>query len=252
MNIVIVEDNKDLCKILTSFFKEKDDVNIIGEASNGLEGLDLIVKEEPDLVLIDIILPQKDGISLLEDLNELGLIKKKLNCIVITAVSSDEITFKAFKLGAKYIMLKPFDLETLYKRIREFSKKDTEFSSNFDYPKSVPDSLEKRVTSILNEIGIMPNLKGYKYLRAAIILSYENVGLLDGITKFLYPDIAKENKTTCTRVERAIRHALETAWERERGSKYYQMLGFTGVENKKRPTNSEFIASIVDYLKLNN
>lgn len=256
MNIVIVEDNKDMCKLMTSYFKEETDINVSGVANNGIDGLKLIEQNMPDVALIDIILPGKDGLALLEDLNNLGILNNSVKCIVITAISSDEITAKAFSLGAKYVMLKPCDLSSLSRRIKELNTNEINIIQNIikeepNEEKTTKINLEKRVTSILNEIGIMPNLKGYKYLRSAIMMSFENENLLDGITKFLYPDIAKENRTTCTRVERAIRHALESAWDKGNGPAYYKILGYNDMNNGKRPTNSEFIASMVDFLKLN-
>lgn len=256
MDIVIVEDNKDMCNSMVNFFEKDTELNVIGVSNSGIEGLNLIIEKKPDIALIDIILPGKDGLAVLEELNSLGITKGQTDCIVLSAVSSDNITLKAFQLGAKYVMLKPCDLTTLSRRIKEFRSYKDEYAATIDMPiininKNESISMERRIASILNEIGIMPNLKGYKYLRMAIMMSLEDEVLLEGITKFLYPDIAKENRTTYTRVERAIRHALETAWDKGNGKIYYKILGYMDSNNGKRPTNSEFIASIVDYLKLN-
>lgn len=255
MDIVIIDDSKEITGKISDFLKKDNDFNVVGVAYDGIEGLNILKSKKPDIAIIDIILPGKDGIGILEELNSFGLLQNQIKCIILTAVNNDNITLRAFELGASYVMMKPCDLYALSRRIKELhqrefivSKADIIENNTFIYRYDI----ERLVTKILNEIGIMPNLKGYKYLRAAIVMAFEDETLLDGITKYLYPDVAKVNQTTHTRVERAIRHALESAWDKGNGYVYYEILGHHDTNNGKRPTNSEFIASMVNFLKINS
>ena len=214
---------------------------------------------KPDVVLLDVIMPHLDGIGVLEKLNDNGNLPI---CIMLSAVGQDNITKRALMLGANYYMVKPFEIDLLIKRIRDL-KNSTQNQANFiskdvakptyinmDTVKTKEDNLEALVTNIIHEVGVPAHIKGYQYLRDGIIMVVENIDVLNQITKQLYPDLAKKHKTTPSRVERAIRHAIEVAWNRGQLEMLESIFGYTINANKGKPTNSEFIAMIADKLRL--
>ncbi|HCC06728.1 MAG TPA: sporulation transcription factor Spo0A [Clostridiales bacterium] len=252
--IVIVDDNLDFCQILQDYFKKQPDMQIIGVGHNGLEAIELIKTKKPDVLILDVIMPHLDGIGVLEKLNDMKLEKKPM-IIMLSAVGQEKITSKSLNLGAEYYIIKPFDIEALVTRIREIGDDNIFAKENgggifLKKERNANRDLETEVTSIIHEIGVPAHIKGYQYLRDSIMMSVENMEILDYITKELYPTIAKKYSTTPSRVERAIRHAIEVAWER--GSTEYidKLFGYTVNHRKGKPTNSEFIALISDKLRL--
>lgn len=260
IKLVIVEDNKDLCQILVSYINENfyDAFEIVGIAHDGKKGLSLISITKPDIALIDIVLPILDGISILEKMHSLHLISE-VCCIMLTAVSQDDVTRRAVDLGAKYYFLKPFDNEALIHRIIEIhqlnmkkrGQSQNATSSEISYKRASDASPEIFATNILQKIGIPANLTGYYYLRMALILCIEDKSLLSGLTKVLYPSIAKEFKTTGQRVERSIRHSIEKAWSAGCSEAYYKILGRDKHVRYSKPSNGVFIMDLVDYYKIN-
>ena len=207
-------------------------------------------------------MPHLDGIGVLEKINETKLNKYPL-CVMISAVGQDKVTKQAISLGAQYYVVKPFDIEVLIKRIEELKnyqvpEKNTNFivrEAKSDYiqiPKMErkEDNLEALVTNIIHEVGVPAHIKGYQYLREAIMMVVDNIDMINQITKQLYPEIAHKYKTTSSRVERAIRHAIEVAWSRGKIEATESIFGYTVNANKGKPTNSEFIAMIADKLRL--
>jgi two-component system response regulator (stage 0 sporulation protein A) len=263
ISVVIADDNKEFCNILNDYLLNQRDIVVTGTAKDGLEALELIQEKRPDLVVLDIIMPHLDGLGVLERLNNMD-INPLPRVIVLSAVGQDKITQRAINLGADYYVVKPFDMDVFTKRIRQMfnndiansseSKKTVLMSDNpqISYSKSTPDSLEQEITNIIHEIGVPAHIKGYMYLREAITMVVNNMELLSAVTKELYPSIAKKYNTTASRVERAIRHAIEVAWSRGQVETINKIFGYTIHNDKGKPTNSEFIAMVADKLRLKN
>ncbi|NLK20938.1 MAG: sporulation transcription factor Spo0A [Epulopiscium sp.] len=256
IQIVLADDNKDFCDILAEYLGKQGDMEVIGKASNGLEACDIIIEKKPDVVILDVIMPHLDGIGVLERLNSMAMEKRPVY-IMLSAVGQDKITEKALNLGAEYYIIKPFDMETLITRIRqlkgqhEIIKHKSSSTNTIDRAFAFSaHGLETEVTNIIHEIGIPAHIKGYQYLRDAIIMSINDMDILNSITKQLYPSIAKNYNTTPSRVERAIRHAIEVAWSRGKMDTIDKLFGYTVSNGKGKPTNSEFIALIADRLRL--
>ena len=270
ISVLIADDNKEFCSILNDYLLNQRDIIVTGIAKDGIEALDLIQEKEPDLVILDIIMPHLDGLGVLEKLNNMNL-KKMPRVIILSAVGQDKITQKAIKLGADYYVVKPFDMDVFIKRIRDMfnSTESSEQSVNrlaqqntmvsretisqqVAPEKSEPQDLETEITNIIHEIGVPAHIKGYMYLREAITMVVNDMELLSAVTKELYPSIAKKYNTTASRVERAIRHAIEVAWGRGQVEAINKLFGYTINIEKGKPTNSEFIAIIADKLRLKN
>lgn len=254
LKILVTDDNKEFNGLLTSYLSMEPDFEIIGSAYNGKEALELVKEKSPDVLLLDIIMPHLDGIGVLEALAQMEL-EKRPHVIMLTAFGHENITRRAVELGAAYYILKPFSMETLAERIRQLD------GSAAAQPVSEPaplkkdtrkPPLEEEVTEILHQIGIPAHIKGYLYLRDAIIMVVEDIDLLGSVTKVLYPNIAERFNTTPSRVERAIRHAIEVAWSRNNIDVIKKFFGYTIKTEKGKPTNSEFIAMMADRLRLNN
>lgn len=259
IKIVLADDNKDFCQVLKEYLSNEDDIEILGIAKDGIEALDLVKKTQPDLLVLDVIMPHLDGLGVIEKLNAMNL-PKMPKIIVLSAVGQDKITQSAINLGADYYIVKPFDFVIFINRIRELvSNRTTHIQQNnrasdiqmtrSDFVKNV-GNIETEITNIIHEIGVPAHIKGYLYLREAIKMVIENVELLGAVTKELYPSIAKKFNTTPSRVERAIRHAIEVAWSRGKVDTINQLFGYTVHNTKGKPTNSEFIAMIADKLRL--
>ncbi|RDY28740.1 sporulation transcription factor Spo0A [Romboutsia weinsteinii] len=260
IKIVLADDNKDFCQVLKEYLSNEDDIEILGIAKDGIEALDLVKKTQPDLLVLDVIMPHLDGLGVIEKLNVMD-IPKMPKIIVLSAVGQDKITQSAINLGADYYIVKPFDFVIFINRIRELVSNVTNNveprsrahadiqMTRSDFVKNV-GNIETEITNIIHEIGVPAHIKGYLYLREAIKMVIENVELLGAVTKELYPSIAKKFNTTPSRVERAIRHAIEVAWSRGKVDTINQLFGYTVHNTKGKPTNSEFIAMIADKLRL--
>jgi len=267
--VLIADDNKEFCNILSDYFLSQKDINVVGVAKDGVEVLELIEQTNPDLVVLDIIMPHLDGLGVLERLNTMNL-NPMPRIIILSAVGQDKITQRAISLGADYYVVKPFDMDVLSNRIRDMFNNsissdtvrktpvtNTTSSSSLMMdvkPKSNSGSmdLESEITNIIHEIGVPAHIKGYMYLREAITLVVNDIELLSAVTKELYPAIAKKYNTTASRVERAIRHAIEVAWGRGQVDTINKLFGYTIHNEKGKPTNSEFIAMVADKLRLKN
>ena len=213
--------------------------------NNGESVIKAVKNNAPDTIILDLFLPGVDGFTLLEEIRRLGYTDTKI--IIIIAVKTDAIITRAFALGADYVIIKPYDVNALKRRVLDMAEVGT---IDEGIERQLNDSyIEKNVSAILNNTGIFPNLKGYKYLKSAILYGYKDESMLDGITKVLYPRIARENNTTPDRVERAIRHAIESAWKKFSGNDFYIKMGFSGCNDRRRPTNSEYIFTVLEYLK---
>ncbi|MED3867884.1 sporulation transcription factor Spo0A [Priestia megaterium] len=254
IKVCLVDDNRELIGLLEDYISEQEDMEVIGVAYNGQECLSILKDKNPDVLVLDIIMPHLDGLAVLGQLKEM---KKENypNVITLTAFGQEDVTKKAVDLGAAYFILKPFDMENLVNHIRQVSGQTSSFmqrssSSMRSHRDSKPANLDASITSIIHEIGVPAHIKGYLYLREAISMVYKDIELLGSITKVLYPDIAKKYNTTASRVERAIRHAIEVAWSRGNIDSISSLFGYTVSMSKAKPTNSEFIAMVADKLRL--
>ena len=258
--VLIADDNREFCDILSKFLTMEGDFEIVDIAKDGLEALNKVEKEKPDILILDIIMPHLDGLGVLEGLHRMDL-DFFPKVVVLSAVGQDQITQKAIKLGADYYVVKPFDFKIFVKRLNQITGVETsvDVSSKKNYI-NIPaqkkqyvnpsKSLEARITNIIHEIGVPAHIKGYHYLRDAIAMVVEDIELLGAVTKELYPRIAEKHNTTPSRVERAIRHAIEVAWTRGKMDTIENIFGYTIDTDKGKPTNSEFIAMVADKLRL--
>lgn len=245
INLLIADDNKEFCEILKEYFSEQEDFFISGIAYNGIETLKLIQENEPDLVILDIIMPHLDGIGVLEKLNTLS-ISKRPKIIILTTLGQESMTQRSVALGADYYILKPFDLDVLGIRIRQLVS--GQVISEHEQQKC--KNVDVEVTKIIHQMGVPAHIKGYQYLRDAILLVADEMSLLGAVTKELYPMIAKKYGTTPSRVERAIRHAIELAWDRGNVEMMNNFFGYTIDVERGKPTNSEFIAMVADKMRI--
>ena len=257
LNVAIADDNEKMVEILGRMIEEDKDLTLVGKAHNGEEICNIIKEREPDVVVLDIIMPKMDGLTVMENCQHDHMLKKTPAFIVVSAVGQERITEDAFSLGAEYYMLKPFDNKMLLNRIKHIRRAGERRVREMNRPRQKEEentynsgNLETDVTDIIHEIGVPAHIKGYQYLRDAIILSVNDMEMLNSITKILYPTIAKRHQTTPSRVERAIRHAIEVAWSRGKMDTIDQLFGYTVSNGKGKPTNSEFIALIADKIRL--
>ncbi|GER72434.1 sporulation transcription factor Spo0A [Weizmannia acidilactici] len=254
IKVFIVDDNRELVRLLEEYISSQEDMEITGTAYSGTECLEKLKDAAPDILLLDIIMPHLDGLGVLKKLRETGH-SPMPNVIMLTAFGQEDVTKKAVELGASYFVLKPFDMDMLVSHIRQISgKASTVLKSPSGLGRvqadSKPKNLDASITSIIHEIGVPAHIKGYMYLREAISMVYNDIELLGSITKVLYPEIAKKYNTTASRVERAIRHAIEVAWSRGNIESISTLFGYTVSMTKAKPTNSEFIAMVADKLRL--
>ena len=261
IRIGVVDDNKDFCDVVTDYISKQENMEIVFVANDGLEALDRIQNDTcPDVLVLDLIMPHLDGFGVLESLNSLEL-STYPRVIMTSAIGQDSIIQKAMGLGAQYYLVKHINLTLLVKRINQLNETTVnpfaQHNENSNLRKSLVlkdslmnNDLEIDITNFIHEVGVPAHIKGYQYLRDAITLVVSNKDLLGAVTKELYPTVAAMNGTTSSRVERAIRHAIELAWNRGRLETLDALFGYTIKNDKGKPTNSEFIAIIADKLRL--
>lgn len=255
--VMIMDDNKEFVKLLSMFIGSQNDMEVVECAYDGKDAIKLIDEKKPDILLLDIIMPEKDGLSVLEDMSN-QMYEKKPLIIVMSAIGQEKITQRAISLGATYYVVKPFDMSTLVERLRDLIANETNYvvTNNVKYNvktnqcalASTP--LEVRVTNMIHDVGVPAHIKGYQYIREAIMEVVRDEDLINAVTKTLYPSLATKFNTTPSRVERAIRHAIEVAWNRGQMEVHDKIFGYTVNSNKGKPTNSEFIAMIADKLRI--
>lgn len=254
IKVLVVDDNKRIVNLLKEALTKEEEIQVVGTASDGEEALKMIHIMKPDVVLLDLIMPKIDGLGVMERLKKNDT-DTQPQIIVVSAVSQESVTESAFELGASYYILKPFDTRVLISRVKavgEHGEADNKVINTVfeNHRPKYENSLEADVTNIIHEIGVPAHIKGYQYLRDAIIMSVNDGEMLGSITKRLYPTIAKNHKTTSSRVERAIRHAIEVAWSRGKMDTIEELFGYTVSSRKGKPTNSEFVALIADKIRL--
>ena len=257
LNVAIADDNERMVQLLDNVVSSDEELQVVGKAGDGEQLYEIIKEKEPDIVLLDIIMPKVDGLTVMDRVNRDSSLRKRPAFIVISAVGQEKITEDAFALGADYYILKPFDNAMVINQIkrvkrgadRNFSevRKVNAYEKKAEY---MERNLETDVTNMIHEIGVPAHIKGYHYLRGAIMMAVEDMNMLNSITKILYPTIAKNHQTTPSRVERAIRHAIEVAWSRGKMDTIDELFGYTVSVGKGKPTNSEFIALIADKIRL--
>jgi len=253
IQVLLADDNREFTNLLSEYISSQEDMEVAGVAYNGDEVLDFIDsgKNVPDILILDIIMPHLDGLGVLERLAEMDFTPRP-KIIMLTAFGQENITQKAVQLGASYYILKPFDMDVLANRIRQLHSNPsiTSGSKANVVPMTKGKNLDANITSIIHEIGVPAHIKGYQYLREAITMVYNNIEILGAITKTLYPDVADKFNTSPSRVERAIRHAIEVAWTRGNIDSISQLFDYTINISKSKPTNSEFIAMVADKLRI--
>lgn len=261
ISVLIADDNIEYGNLLNEYISQYEDINVKGVARDGLEAIEKITELQPDIVILDIIMPNLDGIGVLEKAAEMKLEHKPL-FVVLSAIGQDVFVHKAITLGAEYYIVKPFDVEILISRIRQVYKEKYIFPFDRNNEKLKPSArksieegrssnkLEVMVTSLIHNAGIPPHISGYQYLREAIMLSVDSTAVFNSITKVIYPNIASKYATTPRKVERAIRCAIEGAWGKgglsrnDRRSEIFVNFG------KEKPTNSQFISTLSDKARI--
>ncbi len=255
VKVLIVDDSMRTAAMIRESLQDDSEVEIVGHAEDGVEAIEMIRETSPDIVFLDLIIPKMDGLLVLEKIHR-GLpgIDKRPDFIVVTAVTQENVMQSAFQYGASYYLLKPFEKETIVAKVQQLKPGNramlVNYGEHFQHENRPGYNLEMDVTNIIHEIGVPAHIKGYQYLRDAIMMSVDDSGMLNSITKILYPSIAKQHQTTPSRVERAIRHAIEVAWSRGKVDTIDELFGYTVNNGKGKPTNSEFVALIADKIRL--
>lgn len=266
VNVVIVDDNPMILNTLDEVISSEAGLSVIGRADNGKDAIDMIKDTQPDVVLLDMVMPQMDGITVVENIKKKTSMLKNPAFIILSAVGGEQMTEEAFQAGANYFLMKPFDKDILVNKIRRIGKRPvrpvpgkvleaplkaaTPEEAAMNREEYMKEHLETDITKMLHELGIPAHIKGYQYLRDAISMVVRDREMMEAVTKILYPEIAKKNYTSSSRVERAIRHAIEVAWGRGSLEVIDELFGYTISTGKGKPTNSEFIALIADKICL--
>ena len=268
--VVIADDNKSFAETVERYLSSKDGVEVLGVAHDGFACVELLQETAPDILLLDMLMPRMDGIAVLDRIRNMVHQPK---VVMLTALANETMIERALLKGATDYLIKPFDLECLYERILDIGRNTygrttypqaangdvLVFETVASYQNSTqPTKLEKprkpievEVTALLHDMGVPAHVKGYQYLRDAILRTLADVNLIGNITRELYPQIAQKYDTTPSRVERAIRHAIELAWGRGNVDLMTEYFGYTINLEKGKPTNSEFIAMVSDRIRLN-
>ena len=266
IKVLLADDCAEYASIIKESLEVNENIEIVGIANDGMEAIEMTNRLNPDVLILDVIMPKLDGLGVLEKLkNE----NQNVNIIMLSALGQEKITSKAIALGADYFMVKPCDTETLLNRVLDYAEDKNIYFKNIEveptpknninlinennttpFIKNNDGNIESKITNIMHEVGIPAHIKGYLYLREGIKMVIEDVNLLGAVTKELYPNIAKRYETTPSRVERAIRHAIEVSWSRGKTELTEMLFGYSLKNAKNKPTNSEFIAVISDKLRL--
>ena len=245
--VLVIDDNESLINMIKEYFKDNESISIVLSANDGLEGLEKIGNNQDkyDVILLDLLMPKKDGLYVLEQMKMLDIDKP---VIVATSYNSVEAINEVASYGVNYFILKPFDLPDLIKRIMSFKNKSGK-GKTIDL---LQTNLNTTITHMLHDLGIPSHIKGYNYIREGICLVYENPSMIGGITKELYPALASRFNTTTSRIERAIRHAIEVSWNRGDLDYMEELFGHSVDIDRAKPTNSEFIVTLADKLRIEN
>ena len=256
LKVMMLDDNQEFINMLEDYINMQVDMCCTHKGYNGVDVVKIIKEKSPDVLLLDIVMPEVDGISVLDEIIKSKFDKPPL-IIIMSSIGQEKITKKAISLGATYYVVKPFDMGNLLNRIRDLSNDENKvtdfniYSSRINLDsQNLNSSAEVKVTKIIHDIGVPAHIKGYQFVREAILMAIKDEDVINSVTKGLYPNLAKMFSTTPSRVERAIRHAIEVAWNRGQIEVHEKIFGYTVNSNKGKPTNSEFIAMISDQIRL--
>ena len=241
ISIVIVDDDPEFCSSVKFFFAGERGYKVVGTAETGSDGVKEILKYEPDLVILDMILPETDGF---EVMSEARLGGSKAKFIVLSGVAGDEYASRAIKNGAGHYMLKPVSFLSLKNRIDELFESAAPETRTLRLVQN--RMLDERITNIFISVGIPAHIKGYQFLREAIKMAVACPDIINSITKRLYPEVAERFDTSASKVERAIRHAIEVAWNKGKIENINQIFGVKVYSGNEKPTNGEFIALVAE------
>ena len=244
--VIIADNTEEFCAGMTAALQQAGGFQVLGTATDGEQAIRLVTERKPDILVLDMMLSKRDGISVLKAIA--GMDKRPVT-LATSGFVTDYVSSAAANLGVRYLMLKPCDMSALVERLEEIRGGENR-RKNPVSRKPDKTSIETMVTGIIHEIGVPAHIKGYQYLREAIIIAVNDMDVINAITKVLYPQVAKTFQTTPSRVERAIRHAIEVAWDRGDLDTLQRFFGYTVSNTKGKPTNSEFIALIADKLQL--
>ena len=242
--VVIADNSEEFCASLTAALKRAEGFQVLGTANDGELAIRMVTEKKPDILVLDLMLAKQDGISVLKNISTM---ERRPVVFATSGFVTDYVASAAAGLGVRYLMLKPCDLSALVERMEEVRSST---AKTIPAVQSSKGGIEAMVTGIIHEIGVPAHIKGYQYLREAIIIAVNDMDVINAITKVLYPQVAKAFQTTPSRVERAIRHAIEVAWDRGDLDTLQRFFGYTVSNTKGKPTNSEFIALIADKLQL--
>ena len=245
LTVLIADSAEDFCSALKTALQHSDGFQVIGTAADGEQAIRMTLERKPDILVLDLMLAKQDGISVLK---AIAAMEHKPITLATSGFITDYVSNAAANLGVRYLMLKPCDMTALVERLEEIRGGETRPRQSLR--RNDKTSIESMVTGIIHEIGVPAHIKGYQYLREAIIIAVGDMDVINAITKVLYPQVAKTFQTTPSRVERAIRHAIEVAWDRGDLDTLQRFFGYTVSNTKGKPTNSEFIALIADKLQL--
>ncbi|MCR4426306.1 MAG: sporulation transcription factor Spo0A [Firmicutes bacterium] len=254
VRVLLVDDNREFTEVVREFIEGQPDMEVVGVAHNGVDGLNMACEVAPDVIVLDVIMPHLDGLGLLERLREEHF-SRRPRVLILTAIGHEATAARIVAAGADYYIVKPFDLHVLMDRIRRVAKLPPDsvlpvHGSGWAPEAGKATDLEAEVTRVIHEVGIPANIRGYAYLRDAILMAMGEGHVLGSVTRVLYPTIAQRHGTTPSRVERAIRHAIEIAWTRGNVDFLNKIFGHTVDADKGRPTNSAFIARIADKIRI--
>ena len=243
VNVLVADDNSSVTDAIKKYFSSHSSINVVKTCSNGREALNYILNypDKYDLVLMDILLPEIDGLEILDSMQKNNILKK---VIIISSYKKESIVKKISSCNVNYYMLKPFDMDSLEKRILELD------DNGYDVIDNTDNNITLAISKLLHSLGMPSHIKGYQYIRDSIIMMYDNPEMIGGITKEIYPEVADKYETTSSRVERAIRHAIEVSWTRGDLEIMEQIFGNSVDYDRAKPTNSEFIATIADKLRV--
>ena len=247
IRVMLADDNLNILRLLTDFLSRKPDIELVAAVSDGVEIPDKVRQFAPDILVMDIIMPRRDGFMTLEALNDMEAALRP-RVIVLTGLARDDFIMRAIQLGASYYMVKPFDMNLLYERIVEIARDQPQPLASGPSAEGHEETVDEQITNLFLTLGIPAHIKGYQYLREAVRMVLDNHDVINRITKELYPGIARKFDTTASKVERAMRHAIEVAWTRGRLETVNQMYGYRMFAREDKPTNGEFIAMVADKL----
>lgn len=248
--LLIVDDNNDFCNVAINHFSKSTVFECVGVANDGQVAIEMIGTKKPDILILDMVMPFLDGVGVLRHMKQMDK-NERPKVIVVSSLAQDNLTHTLANEGADYVMAKPVTFSSIEERMKDLmTDARTDSNSVTSYINRQVDDLETTVTGIIHEVGIPAHIKGYQYIREAIMMVIQDNDMINSITKQLYPTVAKQCGTSASRVERAIRHAIEVAWDRGDTDVLNKFFGYTISTSRGKPTNSEFIAMIADKLRL--